>query len=109
MSKGGNHNGTFVDTGLLRDHVSKLREQRKTAVKLYENVRMMKQLADPAEAYQYDSILRNVNQLIEYFDRMSKVLAEVEDDAIVLSHRIKALIQEDADRAHHEISKAILL
>lgn len=109
MSKGGNHGGTFVDTELLRDHVSKLREEKKIALKLYENVRAMRALSDPTVSYQYNSILYNVEQMIEYFDRMSKVLANVEDDAIQLSHELTKIIEDNTYDTRHIVSKSIML
>jgi len=109
VSNGGNHSGTFVDTELLRDHVSKLREEKKIALKLYENVRAMKALSDPANAYQYDSILRNVEQMLEYFDRMYKVLDNVEDDAVQLSHELTRMMEDDTYDTRHIVSKSIML
>lgn len=104
-----NKHGSFVDTGLLRDHVSKLRQQKKIASKLYDNVAAMKRLSDPADAYQYNSILRDVQQMIDYFDRMAKELDHIEDEAIELSHRIGEMIEESTDRTRRTTSKNFML
>lgn len=100
---------TFVDTGLLRDHVSKLRQQKKIASRLYENVAAMKRLSDPSVAYQYNSILRDIQQMIDYFDRMAKELDHIGDEAVELSHRIGKIIEESTERTRSTTSKNFML
>ena len=101
-------NGLYVDTGLLRDHVSKLREEKKLASRLYENVVVMKAMADPMESYRYDAVLRDVAQLIEYFDAMAKQLAHVEDEAVRLSDSLRGII-EDSTALSQRITDAEIL
>ena len=101
-------NGLYVDTGLLRDHVSKLREEKKLASRLYENVVIMKAMADPMESYRYDAVLRDVAQLIEYFDAMAKQLAHVEDEAVRLSDSLRGII-EDSTALSQRITDAEIL
>ncbi len=109
MSKGGNYGGTFVDTGLLRDHVSKLRREKNIVSELYANVRAMRNLSDPTISYQYNSILRDIEQMIEYFERMASVLAHVDDEAVQLSLELRNLIESDTENTHRTISKTIML
>ena len=109
MSKNYDTDGLFVDTGLLRDHVSKLHERKKTATRLYESVRSMRRADDPAFAYKYDSILQNIEQLIEYFTRMASALDKIEGDATELSQKIGRLIEEDTDDTRHTISNNFML
>lgn len=99
----------FVDTGLLRDHVSKLREEKKIASELYENVVAMKSLSDPTIAYQYDSIIRDIEQMIEYFDRMAISLAHIDDEAVQLSHVLKDLIEDDTENVRRTTSNTYML
>ena len=103
------NNGLFVDTGLLRDHVSKLREERKLACKLYDTVLAMRRMSDPSVAYQYNSILRDVEQLIEYFGRMADLLSTASDEAVQMSRQIGSLIQDETEYAHHVTNQNIML
>lgn len=109
MSYGSDKGGLFVDTGLLRDHVSKLQQEKKKALSLYENVAAMKALSKPEEAYRYDPILRDINELIEYFTRMANALAYTEDEAVQLGHDIARIIEEGTDETKAKVKREILL
>ena len=109
MRKNNYSNGVFVNTGFLRDHVSKLCEQKKLATILYENVVAMKSHGDPTVSYQYDSILQDVEQLMEYFGRMAKLLADVNDEAVQLNNELGGLIEDDADNTRHTVSSTFML
>ena len=109
MSKGNHKNGLFVDTRFLRDHVSKLREEKKLASRLYEQVAAMKRCCDPAVSYQLDPILRDVNQLVEYFDKMAKVLDHVDDEAVRLSNELGEIIQDDTENLRRTTSDSYML
>lgn len=101
--------GLYVDTGLLRDHVSKLREEKKLASRLYENVVVMKAMADPMESYRYDAVLRDVAQLIEYFEAMAKQLTHVADDAVQLSNHLRGMIEDSTELSRRITDAEILL
>ncbi len=109
MSKGFDTNGLFVDTGFLRDHISKLREEKKLALQLYDSMTAMQHCSDPAVSYQYTPILRDIEQLIEYFERMAKLLAHVNDEAVQLSHELGELMEEDTNSSHHTVSATYML
>ena len=109
MRNGYDQNGLFVDTGLLRDHVSKLREEKKTAVKLRDSIKAMRNCCDPEAYDNYAPVLCDVNQLVEYLERMARLLDEAGDEAVVLSREIAALLDEDAANTHYVASKAIML
>lgn len=109
MSKGYNANGLYVDTGLLRDHVSKLQSEKKLASRLYQNIVFMKNLADPMVAHRYDSLLRDIKQLIEYFDAMSDQLARTADEATRLSYELRYEIKDSTELSQRIISKSFLL
>lgn len=99
----------FVDTGLLRDHVSILREERKNASRLYANVATMRSRSDPADVYKYNSLLRDIELLISYFDRMANVLSNAEDEAVHMSHEIGCIIEEDTMRTRRAVSQSFML
>ena len=109
MSKGYNNSGLHVDTGLLRDHVSKLREEKKLASRLYENVAAMKFFADPMVADRYGLLLQDINQMIEYFCRMANQLASVGDEAVQLSQELKGLIEDSTDLTQHITTESFAL
>lgn len=96
MSKGYN-NGLYVDTGLLRDHISKLQKEKKLASRLYENIVAMKTVTDPMATYQYDSVLRDIEQMIEYFNTMANQLAHIVDEAVQLSDELRGIIVDSTD------------
>ena len=109
MSNGFNQNHLFVDTRFLRDHTSKLREEKKWASQLYDSVAAMKSCSDPAVSYQYTPILGDIAQLIEYFERMAKLLDHINDEAVQLSNELGELIEEDTSSTHHTSSTIYML
>ena len=109
MSKGHHKNGLFVDTRFLRDHVSKLYEEKKMAAKLYETVVAMKQHSDPADVQRYDSILQDVDALLEYFGRMARLFAEIDDDVVQLENSLGRMIEDDTNRVRHTVSSTFML
>ncbi len=109
MSTRYSSDGLFVDTRLLRDHVSKLREKKKTATRLYESVKGMRRADDPESAYRYRAILQEIDTLIEYFGRMAALLDNVGDDAVELSHKIQKIFEDGADYTRYTISENFLL
>ena len=109
MIKGSRHTGLFVDTGLLRDHVSKLREEKKMANRLYENLNAMRNADDPSVAYKYNSALRDTQRLAEYFSRMAEVFARIEDDAVELKNELGAMIKDDTAQLHNTVNNTFML
>lgn len=91
------HNGLYVDTGLLRDHISKLREEKKLASRLYESVAFMKSVDDPTVAHRYDAVLYDIEQIIEYFNAMANQLAHIDDEAVQLSYELLGIIKDSTD------------
>lgn len=96
MSKS-NNNGLYVDTGLLRDHISKLQKEKKIASRLHENIVAMKTVADPMLAYQCDLVLRDIEQIIEYFNAMGNQLTHTVDEAVLLSDELRGIIVDSTD------------
>lgn len=99
------NNGDFtIQTGYLRDHVCKLTQEKKIAAHLYEHVVVMKNLSDPADSYKYYSILRDVEKLIAYFQKMSDALSYIEQEATSVSRYIGQVIDENTDRVNYIVS-----
>ena len=109
MSRNHTDSSLFIDVGLLRDHVSGLREKKKTATRLYESVKGMKRADDLESAYRYRAILREIDVLFEYFDRMAVLLDNVGDDAIELSHKMQKLIEDGTAYTNYTVSDNFLL
>lgn len=109
MRNGYKHDGFFIDTGLLRDHVSKLQNQRKIAERLRENLQAMQRVAEPETFAQYKAVLRDVELLCEYFTRMARVLDHTGDEAVVLSREMAAMIEEDTAQTKRIISNTFML
>lgn len=109
MSKDYNRNGLYVDTGLLRDHISKLREEKKLASRLFENIAFMKAFADSAVVHQYDLALRDIDRMIEYFDAMANLLAHVCDDATQISGELRGVIENSTDLSRRIVAESIML
>jgi hypothetical protein len=101
----------FVNTGYLRDHVSKLRAQKKIALELRENVEKMKKLSDPESDsyYKFNSILREIEKMIGYFEKMADSLDDISDEATRLSRTMGRIIEDDIESTNFESSKAFSL
>lgn len=109
MSKYCRTDDFYLDTGLLRDHVSKLREQKKIASRLYATVSAMRNSSPPSEAYRYNSLLRDIEQLIAYFDKMADVLSNASDEAVYLKHKLSMIIEDDTYHARSVVRKSLML
>ena len=109
MSFDQRRDSTFVDVKFLRDHVTKLREDKKYASDLYDSIARMKHCSDPAEAERYNAALRDAEQLIGYFGEMAKLLDHVVDEAVQLSDQIGTIIEDDAEQARRKTSSAYML
>lgn len=101
--------GVFVDAGLLRDHVSKLRNERKIALELYESVVAMRNLSDPETNYQYSPLLADIYQLVDYFTVMARKLDEISDDAVLLQKRIEGILVQDTIELRNTVKKTFSL
>ena len=109
MRKGHKYDGFFLDAGLLRDHVSKLQNQRKIAERLRENLLAMQRVADPETFAQYTAVLRDVDLLCEYLTCMARALDNTGDKAVTLNREITAIIIEDAAHTRNVASHALML
>lgn len=103
------HDGLFIDTGLLRDHVSKLNSQRKIAERLRYNLQAMRRAADPETSNQYKAVLRDVDRLCEYLTRMARVLNNTGDEAVMLSREMAALLIDDTEHIRQVSSNTLML
>lgn len=109
MSEKGYNNRVYVNTGLLRDHVFKLREEKKLASRLYEYITIMKMVAGPMVAHQYDAVLRDIERMIKYFDAMADQLTRIDEEAVQLSHELGGIIVDSAELSRRITEKTFLL
>ena len=88
----------YLNTRLLRDHVSRIQEERRTAQRLYESVRRAKELSDPTIESAYNGVLDDINALIRYFEKMEDAFDQIELKAIELNRTVQSLVQEGIDQ-----------
>lgn len=98
----------YVDTGLLRDHVSDLREERRIAQSLYEAVKLVKDTGDPLLWQEYGRILNAIEELQRYFGKMIDVLDDVAFDATKLYQELGMGIQQSTDQIQALNNKMML-
>lgn len=108
MIRGHNKNGLFIDVELLRDHIYKLREEKKIVERLYDSVMAMKSCSDSMYG-QENVVLCEIDHLLEYFARMINVLENAETEAIQLSHIIGGKIEEDTEQARRISLRSFML
>ena len=109
MRKGYNTNGTFVDTGLLRDHVSKLRSEKRIASQLRDSIVAMRNSSDGTAYGSYNSVLRDVNQLIDYLERMARLFDEAEGQAARISYETAREIDRNIAETLRTSSNSFML
>lgn len=109
MRKGYNTNSTFIDIGLLRDHISKLRAEKKMATRLRESIIAMQECSDEYAYSKYRSVLHDVDILIEYLERMARLLTEAEERAIQISQETNVMIADHTDETHYVSSQSFML
>lgn len=95
----------YLDTRLLRNQVSTLQDERKTAQRLRESVLTAKSLSDLAMYPYYNRMLNEINELIQYFGKMGEALESLEQNAFSLQKSIKSLVQAETDRAADTVNK----
>jgi len=95
----------YLDTRLLRNQVSTLQDERKTAQRLRESVLTAKNLSDPAMYPYYNRVLNEINELIQYFGKMGEALEGIEQDAFSLQKSIKSLVQTGTDQTADTVNK----
>ena len=62
--------GFFLDTVLLRQHVAKIEQERRTAQRLYDQLEAAKALCAPEDQDRYRRLLDDVQGLVGYFHAM---------------------------------------
>ena len=89
----------------MRDHVSELQDERRTAQRLLESVRRTRDLGDPNQAAKYAHILNMAQDLADYYARMAKVFDEASYNTDTLLRWIRSILEEDADRVRYASSQ----
>ena len=69
----------------------------------------MKMASDPVTAYQYGPILRDIEQVMEYFGRMASLLAHIDDEAVMLSRELGSLLEDDTANIHRTTDSVFAL
>ena len=88
----------FVDTRSLRDHVSIIQEEQKTARQLYQSVSLLRDVCDPSQEPNVRRALSRIQDLITYFERMEEGFEQMEQEAFQVHDSIASMLREDTDR-----------
>lgn len=69
----------------------------------------MRNRCEPEDVYKYNSIIRDIDNIIEYFERMSRSLSHIADEATHLSRKINKIIEDGNERTRHAIDQSLQL
>ena len=97
-----------IDTGLLRDQVSVIQEEKRVAQQLYDKVEMLKNLSEDGVRAQYQSILGRIDKMVQYYSKMAEAMEYVTDEALNLHRQLENLVHDDTVNADNDISKRFL-
>lgn len=98
-----------IDTGLLREHVSVILEEKRIAEQLLYQVEKLRKLSSDSVGPQYNAIVKKIENLIQYYRRMAEALETLGDDAVMLYREIAQKLQDDNDKAKRDISNFFML
>ena len=97
-----------INTRLLRDHVSAVREEKRLAQQLQNKVELLKRISGEGERPAYQYILGRVECLVRYYQKMADALEEVGDEAEYLYRQLAKRLRDENDAARSEISSTFL-
>lgn len=98
----------YIDTRLLRDHVSIILEEKRIAQQLYSQVNQLKRSDESVFGPQCHEALSKIDTLIRYYQMMANALEEVGDNAVALSREISRILQDDTDEVKRHYSNVML-
>jgi len=98
-----------VDTGLLREHVSVVLEEKRIAMELQSHVETLMRISGDSARPQYQSILNRIENLVLYYQKMADALETVGEDAVMLHREIASKLRDDNDEATHVVSQHLML
>lgn len=97
-----------LDTGLLRNHVSVVMDEKRTALQLYSTLNTAKRLSSPDMQSRFNGLLSQIENLAAYFGEMATSLDSICDEAIELKRQLDKLIEDDSDAARKLLPDIIL-
>lgn len=103
------NDGLFLNTRLLREHVSEIKEERKTVLRLRESVNMIRNLSDPVMHAQINRILSDIDKERVYFEKMADAFEDIEYNALQCSRKISTLIASDTEYAETIVDDTFFL
>ena len=89
-------NGLYVDILRLKEHISKIRQEWYAAQRLCENLRLARQCAEPGDAWRYDELIAQADNLAGYFRTMSETVENMTIELEQLSLKAGRML-EDAE------------
>ncbi len=98
----------YLDIKYLRAHVPEIQDERRTAQRLRDSVRMTRDLGDPNLAPRYSSIIHSVDNLVLYFDKMADVFEDLAYEGNKLSKKISQMVDEGSEQVRIENDKIML-
>lgn len=97
-----------IDTGLLREQVSVVREEKRIALELQSQVEKLKRTGDESSVAYYNDLLDRIEILVQYYGRMSDALETVGDDAVLLYRNLAQTLEDEKDAAKDTINHVFL-
>ena len=98
----------YLDIKYLRDHVSEIQDERRTAQRLRSSIIAARDLGDPNLAPRYRSIISSADDLILYFDKMADVFDELAYEGNKLSKKISQMVEADSNQVRIENDKIMI-
>lgn len=87
-----------MDTVLLRQHADEIRQKRRTAQQLADQLAALESLAeDSAQRARIRALAEDVRKLARYFKAMAEAVERISDDAEQVSLRIGRILQDQLD------------
>lgn len=100
--------GLYVNTRLLRDHVSDVAEQKKLAQQLLERIDWMQTADVDGPQDQYCHLQQKIHNLIQYYNNLEITLEEIEEKAVYLSRDIRNTVRSDTEETTEKVNHDFL-
>lgn len=84
----------------LNAHIDDLRDERSTVVMLQEKLEQIKRNVyntlpvDSNTTLKFQRLSQNINELVDYYNRLIEAMENINQDAIVFSRTVEALLEE---------------
>lgn len=87
-----------ANTLRLQEHADIVRQERRSARLLVEQLRLARRNALPEDAWRYDQLIGKADSLERYFDRMSGQVEYMSDELVQLSVKLGMILDEAGGR-----------